>query len=98
MLPRLIYFSDCGNKQSVANGKVDYTGRKTTAGSSVPVTCDTGYKLNGNSHITCKKDGLWSSGTCQIIGTRYSHYYTPAHPEFPLYPAHYILQFTMQRN
>ena len=46
-----------------------YEGRDTRFGSKVPVTCNDGYKLSGDDHITCASDGTWTKATqCVIQG------------------------------
>lgn len=62
------HLRDCGTNYGIAHGKVNFTGVNTTYKSKVPVLCDTGYFLHGDSHITCQSDGHWSKFTrCAII-------------------------------
>ena len=60
---------DCGRSLIIANGQIDFNNVLTTAGNTVPVTCDVGYKLRGGSSIDCQEDGTWTQNvTCEIIG------------------------------
>ena len=62
---------DCGRNLTIANGQIDLNNVLTTAGNSVPVTCDVGYELRGGNSIECLEDGTWSQNvTCEIIGKR----------------------------
>ena len=64
-----IFFTDCGNNETIAHGQVDFTNADTTYGQSVPVTCDTGYELVGGHTIVCLADGQWSKTVrCDIKG------------------------------
>ena len=48
---------------------MDFTGRQTTYGSTVPVSCNQGYGIRGTGHITCQTDGTWGgNGECLIKG------------------------------
>ena len=62
-------FTDCGKNETIAHGQIDFTNADTTYGQSVPVTCDTGYKLFGGHTIQCLADGQWSKTVrCDIKG------------------------------
>ena len=51
------------------NGNVDFSSADTTYGSTVVVTCNTGYSLIGGTKVECLEDGIWSDTvTCNIIG------------------------------
>ena len=64
----LLCFVDCGNV-SIINGQALLSDGNTTYGHSVPVICDTGFKLRGERFITCLEDGKWSAvPDCDIIG------------------------------
>ena len=68
-----LFFIDCGFAASVDHGSIDFTNANTTYGQSVPVTCDTGYKLTGGSSVECLIDGTWSKlTTCEIIGLEFA--------------------------
>lgn len=66
---------DCGTKYDLENGKVDFTKRTTKYKSTIPVTCNTGYRVSGEESITCKSSGKWSVQTrcvLQNCGTVYT--------------------------
>lgn len=64
-----LFHLDCGNTTTIDNGQVYFSGVQTTYGQTVPVTCNTGYKLTGGTSIECLHDGSWStSTTCEMIG------------------------------
>ena len=46
------------------NGRRNVSGY--TEGHTVNYTCNTGYRLNGSSTLTCQPNGLWSANppTC----------------------------------
>ena len=55
----------CGTPSSLSNGRRHYT--RTTVGSTVTYTCNTGYAMTaGNSSRTCLFGGRWSGShpTC----------------------------------
>ena len=53
----------------ISDGSIDFSSVVTTYGSTVNVTCDTGYSLTGGTMIECLADGTWSNTvTCQIKG------------------------------
>ena len=53
----------------IDSGTIDFAGAITTYGSTVAVTCNTGYALTGGTVIECLADGTWSNTvTCQIKG------------------------------
>ena len=61
--------SDCGNSYNLTNGNVNFDGVETTFGHTIPVTCEEGYAIEGEPHITCLPSGEWSTKTqCQIVG------------------------------
>ena len=61
--------TDCGTNYPIENGYVDYKGRATTVGEKVPVFCNPGYDLEGDSDTTCLSDGTWSKFThCRSKG------------------------------
>ena len=65
----LLVLTDCGNEFSLDNGQVDFTGKQTTYGETVLVTCNVGYSIHGTGHITCQADGSWGgNGECLIKG------------------------------
>ena len=48
----------CGTPRSIPNGQRSYS--RTTYGSTVTYTCDTGYAMTaGSSTITCQSNGQW---------------------------------------
>lgn len=61
--------SDCGDPlvaNSVSYGDTFYTGKSI-------ISCNNGYKLNGNSIITCTENGTWSAKpTCDSVGKSFS--------------------------
>ena len=64
-----IVLSDCGSELVVENGYVEFSGKPTTFGSIIAVTCSDGYKNQGEDHITCLANGTWTKHTaCQIRG------------------------------
>ena len=64
-----VMFVDCGNNVSIINGQALFPDGNTTYGHSVPVLCDTGFKLRSELFITCQADGTWSAAPdCDIIG------------------------------
>ena len=51
------------------NGHVDFLGRQTLYNEKVPVICNEGYDIVGQTSITCLSDGTWSKDTfCRIKG------------------------------
>ena len=52
-----IYLTDCDSLIEPANGVLSTT--DVTSGTSVEITCNTGYSLSGISPITCT-NGVWS--------------------------------------
>ena len=50
---------DCGDPGIPTNGR--RFGTIFTAGSTVRFACDSGYKLNGASTVTCRNTGQWSA-------------------------------------
>ena len=55
----------CGTPRSLSNGERSYS--RTTVGSRVTYTCNTGYlRTSGSSRRTCQSDGQWSGShpTC----------------------------------
>ena len=65
----LSYNSDCGNKYVPNHGHVDYAGKPTTYGQTLPVICEDGYQIHGKPQVTCMSDGTWSSdSSCTIKG------------------------------
>ena len=57
---------NCGSLTDPANGQVNQTAG-TTLGQTATYSCNTGYKLVGNSPRTCQATGNWSGSvpTCQ---------------------------------
>ena len=57
---------DCGTLNDPANGHVSHTAG-TTFGQTATYTCNTGYRLVGDSNQTCQATGRWSGSapTCQ---------------------------------
>ena len=54
------------------NGKVDFSKRNTKYKARVPVSCNTGYKIKGESEITCGSSGKWSVHTLCSIKSKYT--------------------------
>ena len=56
---------DCGNLTDPANGQVNHSSG-TTFGQTATYSCNTGYKLVGDSTHTCQATGNWSGSapTC----------------------------------
>ena len=67
-MARFFQHTDCAANYSIDNGVVHFTGRNTTVNHTVPITCDTGYKIKGDIHITCMEDGTWSNRTSCVTG------------------------------
>ena len=66
----LFLFTDCGNHFTLENGFVDFTGKSTTFNHSIPVECDIGYNLLGDTSIHCQANGVWgSNSSCRLKGT-----------------------------
>ena len=63
-------FSDCGTVYKLDHGSADFSNRDTTYGKSVPVKCEIGYGLHGDSFITCKADGTWSNGPSCVLKSK----------------------------
>ena len=60
---------DCGTNKTIANGIIDFSTADTTYGSTVEVTCNTGFALAGGTVIECLANGIWDNTvTCQIKG------------------------------
>ena len=59
---------DCGTLNDPANGNVSHTAG-TTFGQTANYTCNTGYRLVGDSTRTCQATGVWSGSapTCQGV-------------------------------
>ena len=67
-----IFCTDCGTAYTIINGHVNFTGRETVYDQLIPVFCDVGYELQGESHVTCLSDGKWSNMSfCVIFGKFY---------------------------
>ena len=63
------FFADCGDVYELNHGHVNFTGRITTYGETIPVTCNVGYNLAGDTGITCLDTSFWSTTTrCEIVG------------------------------
>jgi hypothetical protein len=61
------WFSDCGSPIPFSGSA---NNNATTFNSSVTITCDYGYSINGKSVTTCQSDGTWTSlPTCDPAGT-----------------------------
>jgi hypothetical protein len=58
--------ADCGNP-TPANGYANLT-FGTTFGSTVTVTCNSGYNLTGDSLIVCQQSGWSDTPSCVIQG------------------------------
>ena len=67
MIRAFIYVSDCGASYTLAHGHANFTDRETTFNHTVPVTCNIGYDITGEEHITCLHTGNWSMDTECII-------------------------------
>ena len=50
---------DCGTLNAPANGQVSHTAG-TTFGQTATYSCDTGYKLEGDSTRMCQATEVWS--------------------------------------
>ena len=60
--------SDCGDVPALTNGRyVLADENNTTFGAVATVTCDKGYKSDGNI-ITCLENGQWSDSLCTARG------------------------------
>ena len=70
-----VYVSDCGSDHSIANAHIDFGGL-TIFGHTVPVTCNDGYKLQGDRYIKCLADGTWSKTVSCHIKSRYKQLHT----------------------
>ena len=59
---------DCGTLSNPANGQVSHTAGMTF-GQTATYTCNTGYRLVGDSNQTCQATGRWSGSapTCQGV-------------------------------
>ena len=65
----LIIIADCGDSYDLDNGYVNFDGVETTFDHTIPVTCEEGYVVEGEPHITCLASGAWSTNTqCRIVG------------------------------
>jgi Sushi repeat (SCR repeat) len=61
------WFSDCGSPTPLSGSS---NNNATTFNSTVTITCDSGYSINGKSVTTCQSDGTWTSlPTCDPSGT-----------------------------
>lgn len=54
----LVIAVDCGPPTSVSHGSVDVSSG-TLFNSLVVYSCDTGYRLAGNSRQLCGSEGMW---------------------------------------
>ena len=60
---------DCGTSYSIQHGEVDFAGQETTYGSTLAVSCNSGYELHGKENVVCGPDGTWSKlSSCHIKG------------------------------
>lgn len=67
------FVKGCNELMSVGKSLNDTA---TKVGTIVKVTCQTGYRLDGASVVTCVEDGQWSDETsCVYIGKSVSFYY-----------------------
>ena len=65
----LLYLSDCGTEYTLDHGFANFDGKDTTFNQKVPVICNKGYEILGESEITCLATGDWSNDTtCHIEG------------------------------
>ena len=67
--------SDCGTVYKLDHGSADFSNSDTTYGQSVPVKCEIGYGLQGDSFITCKADGTWSNGPSCVLKSKQCNEY-----------------------
>ena len=58
----------CGTPGEVPNASVNLQGG-TTFGSTVTIECNLGYTANGDSSLSCQKDGTWTDTMfrCEIV-------------------------------
>ncbi|XP_041859180.1 membrane cofactor protein-like [Melanotaenia boesemani] len=56
---------NCGTPKNVTNGHINY--ERTEYNDKATIRCDHGYKLIGNSEITCKMMGWSEPSTCQVV-------------------------------
>ena len=63
------FLVDCGSDYDLDNGVVKFEGEKTFVNSTIPVACDIGYNILGDTNIKCGMDGIWSKASkCILIG------------------------------
>ncbi|XP_050708560.1 CUB and sushi domain-containing protein 3-like [Eriocheir sinensis] len=62
-------YTDCGRVQAVPKAAIAYTDDKTHMGGEVTYTCAHGYRLKGNAHRKCTREGVWSGSNpvCEEI-------------------------------
>ena len=71
---RFIFSTDCGTDYKLDNGHINFNGKDTTVNSTVSVSCNPGYNIVGDNHITCTPDGTWTKSTkCVIKGLKMFH-------------------------
>ncbi|KAH3700409.1 hypothetical protein DPMN_075385 [Dreissena polymorpha] len=67
-LPPVCIVVDCGNRTTLENGRVLFAPSSTQYGATVILACNLGYRLLGNSSVTCTESGAWSTlPLCQVI-------------------------------
>ncbi|XP_073325355.1 complement decay-accelerating factor, GPI-anchored isoform X2 [Pagrus major] len=57
---------DCGPPKMLPNMAFD-TSQSTLFGSTIKITCDRGYQVNGNSYKTCLATGWTGRGKCELV-------------------------------